>query len=115
MRFKVWYYKVILYLQLKREPRPFPKLVIKRKVCEIDDFVAEDFELVGYNPHPKITMPMAVWRGVRSSHPSNKKSKIYNCLLSIEIYWKLNKDIRKLMLMSIIKSNSPVFECFLVV
>ena len=48
------------YLQLKRQPRPFPKLVIKRKVEEIDDFVAEDIELVGYDPHPKITMPMAV-------------------------------------------------------
>ncbi|KAM7535287.1 hypothetical protein Aperf_G00000099228 [Anoplocephala perfoliata] len=46
--------------QLKRKPRPFPKLVIKREVKEIDDFVAEDFELIGYKPYPKITMQMAV-------------------------------------------------------
>lgn len=46
--------------QLKREPRPFPKLLIKRKVDDIDDFRMEDFEIVGYNPHPKIKMDMAV-------------------------------------------------------
>ncbi|XP_043266648.1 thymidylate synthase [Venturia canescens] len=46
--------------QTKRAPRPFPKLKIKRQVKNIDDFVAEDFELIGYNPHPKISMPMAV-------------------------------------------------------
>nr|CAH7753245.1 unnamed protein product [Callosobruchus chinensis] len=46
--------------QLKREPRPFPKMIIKRKVENIEDFKVEDFELVGYNPHPKLSMPMAV-------------------------------------------------------
>ncbi|XP_071482306.1 thymidylate synthase-like [Diadema antillarum] len=49
-----------LEVQLKREPRPFPKLVIKRQVSNIDDFKFEDFELVGYKPHPKIAMTMAV-------------------------------------------------------
>jgi thymidylate synthase len=34
--------------------------VIKRKVENIDDFKFEDFEIVGYEPHPKITMEMAV-------------------------------------------------------
>nr|CDS33455.1 thymidylate synthase [Hymenolepis microstoma] len=53
-------HKEPLLQQLKREPKPFPKLVIKREVKEIDDFVAEDFELVGYNPHPRIPMEMAV-------------------------------------------------------
>ncbi len=47
-------------LQIRREPRPFPKLIIKREVKEIDDFTADDFEIIGYNPHPKLTMPMAV-------------------------------------------------------
>lgn len=47
-------------LQLKRVPREFPKLVIKREVTDIDDFKFEDFEIVGYNPHPKIAMEMAV-------------------------------------------------------
>lgn len=46
--------------QLERKPRPFPKLVIKRDVKDIDDFKFEDFEIVGYNPHPKIPMDMAV-------------------------------------------------------
>lgn len=46
--------------QMKREPRPFPKLKIKRKVDNIDDFTFDDFELIGYQPHPKLSMPMAV-------------------------------------------------------
>ncbi|KAL3267480.1 hypothetical protein HHI36_011603 [Cryptolaemus montrouzieri] len=46
--------------QLQRQPRNFPKLHIKRKVEKIEDFVADDFEIIGYNPHPKLSMPMAV-------------------------------------------------------
>ncbi|XP_016838906.1 thymidylate synthase [Nasonia vitripennis] len=46
--------------QIKREPRPFPKLRIKRQVTDIDDFQFSDFELEGYNPHPKIDMSMAL-------------------------------------------------------
>ncbi|XP_050741587.1 thymidylate synthase [Drosophila biarmipes] len=46
--------------QLERTPRPFPKLVIKRQVQDIEDFRYEDFEIVGYNPYPKIKMDMAV-------------------------------------------------------
>jgi len=46
--------------QIKREPRPFPKMKIKRKVDSIDDFKMDDFELEGYDPHPVIKMPMAV-------------------------------------------------------
>ncbi|KAH8352338.1 hypothetical protein KR084_003496 [Drosophila pseudotakahashii] len=46
--------------QLERTPRPFPKLVIKRQVEDIEDFRFEDFEIVGYNPYPKIKMEMAV-------------------------------------------------------
>jgi len=46
--------------QLKREPKPFPKLLIKRKVENIEDFTIDDFEVQGYDPHPKITMEMAV-------------------------------------------------------
>ena len=47
-------------MQLEREPRPFPKLHFKRKVEHIDDFVSEDFEVEGYNPHPSIAMKMSV-------------------------------------------------------
>ncbi|KAK2497084.1 hypothetical protein MC885_013218 [Smutsia gigantea] len=48
-----------LRIQLQREPRPFPKLKILRKVEKIDDFKAEDFQIEGYNPHPTIKMEMA--------------------------------------------------------
>jgi len=34
--------------------------VFKRDVSDIDDFKMEDFEIVGYKPHPKIQMEMAV-------------------------------------------------------
>lgn len=46
--------------QIKREPRPFPTLKIKRKVDSIDDFKFEDFEICDYNPHPRIQMTMSV-------------------------------------------------------
>ncbi|EDW25652.1 GL26706 [Drosophila persimilis] len=46
--------------QLKRKPRPFPKLNIKRQVENIEDFRYEDFEIIGYEPYPKIKMDMAV-------------------------------------------------------
>jgi len=46
--------------QLTRDPKPFPKLVIKREVENIEDFTIDDFEVQGYDPHPKITMAMAV-------------------------------------------------------
>jgi len=46
--------------QLTREPRPFPKLIIKRQVENIEDFRVEDFEIEGYEPHKKIKMDMAV-------------------------------------------------------
>lgn len=48
--------------QCLRTPRPFPTLAIRtdRPITAIDQFVPEDFDLVGYNPHGKIDMPMAV-------------------------------------------------------
>lgn len=47
-------------LQLSREPYPLPKLVIKRKPESIFDYKYEDFEVVGYQSHPHIAMPVAV-------------------------------------------------------
>lgn len=46
--------------QVKREPREFPKLRIVREIKDIDDFIAEDFELINYKPYPKLYMKMAV-------------------------------------------------------
>ena len=41
-------------LQLTRDPRPLPKMRINPEVRTIDGFRYEDFELVGYDPHPHI-------------------------------------------------------------
>jgi thymidylate synthase len=46
--------------QLKREPRPLPKLIIKRKPASILEYQFEDFEIEGYDPHPAIKYPVAV-------------------------------------------------------
>ncbi len=45
---------------LSREPRPFPTLKLSRKPASIDDYKIEDFEVVGYDPHPAIEAPVAV-------------------------------------------------------
>lgn len=47
-------------LQLSREPRSLPKIIIKRRVEKIDEFDYNDFELVDYNPHPVIKGKVAV-------------------------------------------------------
>ena len=47
-------------LQLTREPRPLPQLKVNPAVRNIHDFVYENFELLGYDPHPAIKAPIAV-------------------------------------------------------
>ena len=47
-------------LQLTREPRPLPEMKINPDVKSIFDFKYEDFELVGYDPHPHIKGEVAV-------------------------------------------------------
>jgi thymidylate synthase len=41
-------------LQLTREPRILPKMLINPNVKSIFDFTFDDFELVDYDPHPLI-------------------------------------------------------------
>lgn len=47
-------------LQLTREIRPMPKLIITRKPNSIFDYNFDDFEIVGYSPHPPISAQIAV-------------------------------------------------------
>ena len=51
------------HLQLTREPRALPKLVIKRKPDSIFDYRFDDFEIEGYDPHPGIKAPVAIRYG----------------------------------------------------
>ena len=46
--------------QLSRDPRPLPRLIIKRKPESIFDYRYDDFEIVDYEPHPGIAAPIAV-------------------------------------------------------
>ncbi|WWP01264.1 MAG: thymidylate synthase [Candidatus Dasytiphilus stammeri] len=46
--------------QLIRKPLPLPQLVIKRKPSSILEYCFKDFEIIGYNPYPAITAPVAI-------------------------------------------------------
>ncbi|NOX09653.1 MAG: thymidylate synthase [Gammaproteobacteria bacterium] len=65
----VWFgFDVHLYLnhmeqakeQLLREPKAFPRLIIKRKPDSLFDYNIDDLDLEGYDPHPAISAPVAV-------------------------------------------------------
>ncbi len=47
-------------LQLTREPRPLPKMILNPEVKNIFDFKYEDFRLEGYDPHPHISGAVSV-------------------------------------------------------
>ncbi len=47
-------------LQLSREPRNLPAMKINPNVKDIFDFTFEDFELIGYDPHPHIKGDIAI-------------------------------------------------------
>ena len=48
--------------QVVRDPTPFPVMRINpdKTFEKVEDFEYEDFEIIGYNPHPRIKMEMAV-------------------------------------------------------
>ena len=50
----------LVRLQLEREPRPLPTLRLNPAITSLSDFRYQDFELVGYDPHPRIPAPIAV-------------------------------------------------------
>ena len=47
-------------LQLSRDPRPLPKLMLKDRGQGLFDYEAEDFAFDAYDPHPHISAPVAV-------------------------------------------------------
>ncbi len=47
-------------LQLQREPRPLPRLVLNPEVGSLFDFVYDDVVVTGYDPHPHIKAAVAV-------------------------------------------------------
>ena len=47
-------------LQLSREPRPLPKMILNPEIKDIFDFKFEDFTLVDYDPHPAIKGQVSV-------------------------------------------------------
>ncbi len=47
-------------LQLTRDPRPLPRMVINPDVKDIFSFTYDDFRLEGYDPHPHIKAEVSV-------------------------------------------------------
>ncbi len=47
-------------LQLSREPRPLPKMILNPEIKDIFSFNFEDFTLVDYNPHAHIKGAVAI-------------------------------------------------------
>ena len=46
--------------QLSRDPLPLPKMTLKSRAQNIDDYVIDDFEVEGYAPHAAIKADVAV-------------------------------------------------------
>ena len=47
-------------LQLSREPRSLPKMILNPEVRDLFAFTYADFQLVDYNPHPRIRAKVSV-------------------------------------------------------
>lgn len=67
--------------QIKRKPKPFPKIKINPNIKSIDDFKFEDFTIEDYNPHPPIKGEITVVGGFNEkdrkdfNFKGNKKAK----------------------------------------
>lgn len=46
--------------QLSRDPLPLPRMILKPRAKDIDDYVIDDFEVEGYSPHAAIKADVAV-------------------------------------------------------
>lgn len=46
--------------QLKRTPKKLPLVKLNKSVEDIDEFRFEDFELIGYEPHPRIKADLVI-------------------------------------------------------
>jgi thymidylate synthase len=50
----------IVFEQLRREPRPLPRLRLLRRPPTLFDYCFEDIEILEYDPYPGIRAPIAV-------------------------------------------------------
>jgi len=50
--------------QLKRKPKPLPTIKIDKSIKEIDDFMPDKVELIGYDPHPGLKGELTVAGGL---------------------------------------------------
>lgn len=57
--------------QIKRKPRPFPKVTIKGKLNSINDFTPEKIVLENYNPYPPIKAELTVAGGLYEGKKKN--------------------------------------------
>ncbi len=48
------------HLQLTREPRSLPKLIINPPITDIDNISSKSIRIEGYSPHPHISAPIAI-------------------------------------------------------
>ena len=46
--------------QLSREPRPYPTVKLNPDKKSVFDYLYEDFDVAGYDPHPRIIAPIAI-------------------------------------------------------
>ncbi len=65
--------------QLKREPKPFPKLILSKEIRDLNTFRPEMVTLEGYDPHPRLQAKMTVAGGFdekdRKAFTFDKKAK----------------------------------------